>query len=613
MGIKLGLIFILFFILTNYIGIACSSGGGNNGAQAPSPACYPSVRSAASVTPSKESAYCSFNLTFGNPVTVQGLAQFNVRQVSGAGFGAEILGGGIPWAEVQVLDANGSIIQCTETDGSGNFSFTAPRNQNLTVSINSRSFNSHAKVSVLTAPGSDGVYSLSQSFSTATAAASINIGTLTAPATGTVMGGAFNIHSNIVRANDSLRFFVCGSNSPPGCAGFSVAPKITAYWSKGVNPSIYIGQSDPLSFYEVGADQLYILGGSNGDVDSSDTDHFDDAIITHEYGHFIEDHYARTDSPGGPHNGSNILDARLMWGEGWANFFSSAIRANKIYRDCYGTPLGTTGCFLNYDVDKNSNFGSAIDVPSASGEGNFHEFAITRALWDSVDPIRNIAGGATSGSNGGAGDDNLTESVTQPFANFWTTFTGQFPGASQHFRGVGLFLELNNDPAINGSNVLSSQSILPSRQDYGKPLPVTTGPGCLGKTISIFANDPATCTIGSQQVCVRGNLHNCCSNQFASNDFYDVNYDGSFSTISLTRTSGSAELNLYLYREVYTFGNQCDMAVVSTVGSAANKSISLRGLPLGHYMLNVNVFTGNGNPSSPSAYQLFVNSNQVCP
>lgn len=597
--IKIIFITLLFFTITNYVGMAC--GQHSDQVEEVNATCTPTAPIVKNFVASNESAYCNTTQTYANSVTVTSTAEFNVRQISGAGFGAEVTGGPIAYAEVQVLNQSQNIIQCAQTGANGEISFTVPKNlTGLTLRVNSRADNNFLKTSILNNPTEDLFYSLAINFNSGSAN-SLTLPTLTASAGAT--GGAFNILANVLRANEALRFF-----SP----SFTVAPKSIVYWTKGFNPYVYTGGSsnDGVSFYILGSGRLYILGGINGDVDSSDHDHFDDAIISHEYGHFIEDAFSKTDSPGGIHNGNNIIDARLAWGEGWANFFSSAVRANKMYRDCYGTSNGTTGCFLNYNIDTNQ---PSIDVPINSGEGNFREFAITRALWDSVDPIRNIASGPTSGNNDPLDLQNGQDTVTQSFGNFWGTFSGIFASNNEYFRSIGKLLLLNNDPALNGSNVFNADKVLANTKDYAQPLPTTTGAGCSGTSIPIFANDVSSVVINSKTLCVRGNLHHLCSNQLASNDFYDVYYDGSFSSVSIIRTAGTAELGLYLYRTPYNFGNSCDIIAQSALGSGATKTVSFDGLAFGHYMLNVNVYTGNGNPTAQSNYQIFVNSNQVCP
>ncbi|MBK9293459.1 MAG: hypothetical protein IPM57_03305 [Oligoflexia bacterium] len=600
--LKLVFIFFVFFAFTNYIGVACGQNSGNPVSEYPTESCYPTATYTKNFAPSFEEPYCSSVISYSNAVTVTATAAFNVLEQSGIGFGNEILGGPIARAEIQVLDQNNNVIQCSETGPNGEISFLIPKNMaGLKLKINSRADNSFVKASVLNSPSSDNFYSLIVNFNTSNNS-TLDLGSIVAPATDSLEGGAFNILDNILKANEALRYF---SNS------FSVAPKVIVYWQKGVNPYTYVGGSSTVgvSFYVIGSGRLYILGGINGDIDNSDFDHFDNSIINHEYGHFIEDAFSKADSPGGLHDGNHIIDARLAWGEGWANFFSSAIRANKIYSDCYGTQSGSTGCFIYHNMDTNI---PTIDVPNAAGEGNFREFAITRALWDSVDPIRNIASGPTSGAN--PDFNNAQDNLTQPFGNFWDTFSGPFASSSEAFRSVGKFLFMNNDSVLNSSSVFNADKILPNPKDFAQPLPTTGDAACdASAATQIFANDISSYSFNGATICQRGNLHHFCSNQLASNDFYEVNYDGSFSTISISRTSGSAELDMYLYKNPYVFGNQCDIVKQSALGLSSDKSISLSGLAYGKYMLNINVYTGNGNPTSPSGYKIFVDSVRVCP
>lgn len=604
---QIWLLLAFCFVLTNYIGVACSQSSGPSTASKP-------------IAPS-EAAFCSTVQSYpaATGLQVTGDAIFKVRQSTAVGLGGEDAGRPIRFAEIQVVDSSGAVVQCGETDTNGAFSLTVPRGKNLTLKVNSRAqSNGHVYASILESPNTNTFYSLPVSFSTSVGAGvtTLPVGTLTASAvTGSIPGGAFNILNNILRANEALRFNICGGVDTT-CTKFSVAPKVTGYWKMGVNPYVYFGGSPEsgVSFYIPGTSALYILGGINGDVNSSDTDHFDDAVISHEYGHFIEDIFADTNSPGGSHDGNHIFDARLTWSEGWANFFSSFVRGNLFYRDSYGNSSGVTGNFFNYNLETNSppldpTTGNAT---MTAGEGNFREFAVARALWDGIDPLPQ-PGGGTVGSAGGGTDDNITDTNSAvSFVLYWDSFNGALSQATAHFRNVGLFWENVNDAALKASSVLSTQRMSPDRRDYAKPFPTTTGMGCSGTSITITPNDPASCSIGGQTVCSQGNLHVCCSNQLASNDFYDVNYDGSITSITLNRTSGTGEVDLYLYRENYTFGNQSDI-VRMDISSNYPKTINLSNLPLGHYLLNVNVYTGAGNPGAQQ-YQLFVNGmTQVCP
>jgi hypothetical protein len=146
------------------------------------------------------------------------------------------------------------------------------------------------------------------------------LGTLTALATTEdgLLGGAFNILDQLHNANDFIRSKAgsCGSNFV-GCPNFTVAPKVAVYWEPGFNPGSYFEGSSALSFYIPGFSRLFILGGVNGDINYSDTDHFDNSVIIHEFGHFLEDSMFVSDSPGGEHNGNRVIDFCFVWFEGF--------------------------------------------------------------------------------------------------------------------------------------------------------------------------------------------------------------------------------------------------------------------------------------------------------
>ena len=595
----------VYFLLINYIGIACS--------QPESGSTAIRVKGTSS---SLENPYCSTSNEYSNGLIVSGKAQFTIRNATRKGLGGESDGIPIKFAEVQILNSENKEVQCSETDETGSFSFVVPRNQNLKVLVNSRSMNNKVKASILDTPQTNKFYSISQNFDSNSSANTINLPMMTASAKSSeVAGGAFNILFNVLRANESLRFYICGSILTTCSPDFDVAPKVTAYWKAGINPYIYFG-GDPtagLSFYVPGTDKLYILGGINGEVNNTDTDHFDDSVISHEYGHFIEDHYSKSDSPGGSHDGDHILDARLTWSEGWADFFSAAVRGTKYYSDSYGNEDGMTGYYFNYDLDANDD---NLDISNDEGEGNFREFAIARALWDGIDPLP-LPNATDPGTNGSVSQDDNNDDTASPssFTTYWHSFNKTLSSSSFHFRNVGLFLEFINDTTLMSSTAMSFQGIKPSRADYAQPLPITIGSAC---PIKITANDPPHCMIGRTIVCSRGNLHACCSNQLASNDFYDVNVDGSFHSIDLDRVTGTAELDIYLYKDGYTFGDSDDMAAMGSLGTSFPKSVNVDGIPHGHYILNISVYTGNAMeyPPGEASYQLYfngINGTQVCP
>jgi len=371
-----------------------------------------------SLTPLDETNILSISLT-SNLQKIQGASPNPIR-----------------FAEVSVRDSAQNIVQCAETDAQGNFSFQLPQaSGNYTVGVSPRANNANLQAYVLQDPTSNQTYFVNAPVATTSSVSNIK---LIAPATGSLEGGAFNILDQLLRANIFLRNFTsaaqgCGASLYPDCAAFSVGPMVSVYWKKGFNPGTYRG-FDPnsgISYYIAGKSELYIMGGVNGDVDYSDTDHFDNSIIIHEYGHFMEDHYGHSDSPGGSHNAHSQLDPRLAWSEGWADFFQAAVTGEPVYRDTYGNIDGTAGYYFNEDIEDLTS--SSLDRPgtSPSGEGNYHELSITRVLWDAIDPHPVTAASASP----------VDENVQGSFAEIWSAFSGPtsgFHSTNVHFRSAGV-------------------------------------------------------------------------------------------------------------------------------------------------------------------------------
>jgi hypothetical protein len=115
---------------------------------------------------------------------------------------------------------------------------------------------------------------------------------------------AFNVFDMMVTGIDAVRSRMGATTIQP----------LTAFWEPGSTDGTYYNSA------------LNLLGSADDD------DGYDDAVILHEFGHYVEDIYGHSDSPGGSHDGT-ATDPRLAWSEGWATYFSSAARDNAFYVD----------------------------------------------------------------------------------------------------------------------------------------------------------------------------------------------------------------------------------------------------------------------------------------
>lgn len=522
----------------------------------------------------------------------------------------------IRYAEVEVVDAAGKRVQCGETQSDGTVDLNLPLSTNTYfIRVNSRANNSNAVASVLNCPEENAVHYIE---GTVVPDANKSV-TVNAPADGDVQGGAFNILDQIVEANEFLRSEV--SACPfAGCTDFTVAPKVTAYWDKGFNPNTYFGAAQSgISFYLPGYRRLFIMGGIDGDVDNEDTDHFDDSVILHEYGHFLEDVFSNTDSPGGAHSGNAIIDPRLAWSEGWGNFIQGAIRGVADYIDSYGNVSGTTsGLYFNIDIEQSGcgigSSSSGCDMPAFDYEGNFREFAVTRFLWDVHDS--------------GALDDDA-DGVNDAFEDIWAVITmanDGFKNTAEQFRNIGLLVE--KQPLLSSSNwttlVADNEHELGDTLEYARYVDNTgTCPGDL--TMDPYADLDDSGGFST-------------SHLLKNNQFYFYKHSGG--TLNLTlgyqtdvATDQESDLDLYVYNTSARYGNASDIVANSqdyfdnNAATAETESIS-KSLPAGDYLINVKVYTGkysgtgclgsicNGQripAGDPLTLTLTVNGASLCP
>jgi hypothetical protein len=173
--------------------------------------------------------------------------------------------------------------------------------------------------------------------------------------------GAFNILEQIERAND----FVHAADSQFLPFPFAI------FWSERNQnkPGSFKDGFVGTTFFSLTSSTAYILGDRN-----TDSDEYDDSVLIHEYAHMLAAKFSRDDSNGGAHHLGDNLDPRVAWSEGWANFFSGAVRGDSVYRDSSG-PGGAN--VLRFDLEDN--------YPPGSWTGYGSETSVQALLWDFLD------------------------------------------------------------------------------------------------------------------------------------------------------------------------------------------------------------------------------------
>lgn len=401
-------------LLVSVIAIAANScsptlpnvGGGNAGG---------------TVTPEVE--LCATSTTYSSPVTITGTATFfkrglNLTKISGVVTNAKLsapTSAALPirFAEVRVLNAGGTTVQCGRTDGSGNLmaldgtsaltisndpgTYTVKvmsrTNHTLSVPMGKSPFKYFA--SIKKDIYSNEVHNISGTVgSTGAGTISKNLVAYARESESSdISGGAFNIYNSLLVSYEYLSQNTGTSNL--NC----MSPKLDVYWKAGFNPAQYLYPSaDPnnlgtVSFYVRGDNQLYINGGVMGNVSTKDTDHFDDSVIIHELGHHIEDVCGKMDSPGGTHYGLYRIDPRFAWSEGWGNFFGAHVIANNVIDINADLTAQLAGADWSHYLDTRGyedsgvSSGSPLILLNLTRPGNDPEDAGSGRYYDKVDPV----------------------------------------------------------------------------------------------------------------------------------------------------------------------------------------------------------------------------------
>ncbi len=265
---------------------------------------------------------------------------------------------------VKALDENDQVLAETTTNDKGEYVLYVPKNTDVKIRVYARMFK-------------DGVWDLSVVDNTNMKAQYVIEGGLHNSGDGTtkrdlrassgwdgqsysgsrdaapfaILDSINTIMQKVVKANPNIKF-----------------PHLLINWS----PNNVAAGGDPAlgqivtSNYD-GNNNLWILGDAN-----SDTDEYDDHIIIHEWSHFFEDKFSRSDSIGGPHSAGDALDIRVAFGEGFGNAMSAIATDDPIYFDTSG-PNQSTGWYMN------------IESATPENPGWFSEASVQRILYDLYD------------------------------------------------------------------------------------------------------------------------------------------------------------------------------------------------------------------------------------
>ncbi len=257
-------------------------------------------------------------------------------------------------ARVEVFDvALQAVVSVSETDALGRFRVAAPAGRAVSIRVISRL----RSIDLLVADNTNNsaLYAISADVDMRDAPSNILL------VDSTRVSGAFNILEAVQRGNDTVHL-----------ADPAITPlPLTVFWS--VRNASRTGDvregAVGTTHFDLNSGTAFVVGDRG-----TDSDEFDDSVILHEYAHLLAARFSRDDSPGGSHRLGDMLDPRLAWSEGFANFFSSAARNDRVYRDSNG-PEGSR--ILRYDLEEN--------VPAGDRPGYWSEASVQGLLWDLYD------------------------------------------------------------------------------------------------------------------------------------------------------------------------------------------------------------------------------------
>ncbi|MEM6412215.1 MAG: hypothetical protein AAF683_11845 [Pseudomonadota bacterium] len=287
---------------------------------------------------------------------------------------------------VEAVDAGGNVLASTTTSDSGQYSLNVASETDVRIEVEARLLQTTGatwNVPVRDNTSGDALYVLQGSLTNSGSTNSVR--NLMAPSgsdgvssyTGPRTAAPFAILDEIL---NGLRLVEAESPSLD-------FPDLQIFWSvnnRTTGGDISEGEIGSTSFRSGGNSTPTIL--VLGDLDT-DTDEYDEHVITHEFGHYFQELLSRDDSIGGSHSLGSLLDARVAFSEGWGNAISAIITGDNIYVDAgFGSDRG-----FAFNLELNG-IGNALDA-----EGWYGESSVQSILFDVFDSSSDGPDGISAG------------------------------------------------------------------------------------------------------------------------------------------------------------------------------------------------------------------------
>ena len=571
---------LTLFIIINTIS-ACGSGGGSSSASNPSIATlsaaptYPTtveprrpIVAAADPAPTCAQATTGGNINITGRVTFDKVSIGNTPSLNYAA----IINSPARGITVQALTNDSTIINSTSTDASGNYALTVPDNTAIRIFV----------VAELVRTGTPGwnfrvvdntnqklIYS---AIAPASCTGVINeIRDLRAPSgwggtsyTQSRVAGPFNI-IDVVYEDIQL---VLSANAN------MVFQPLNLNWSINNRATAGNKSTGNITTSHFDGAEIYILG-----AEDSDTDEYDDHVISHEWGHYFEFNFSRSDSVGGPHAIGNRLDLRLAFGEGFGNAISAMSTNNPVYTDTMGS---TQLSGFNFNIESNNT----------TNAGWYSESSVHSILYDIYDS-----------------NDDGADTISLGFTPIYTTLVNQ-QNNSTYITSIFTFITgLKNNVNVanhNGiNNIVTGQNI--NASGINESGSNETNSAGIENILPIFQNIDVNGS-GLTNVCVTDNFINSSNdyNKLGANRFihFTISTSGSY-LIQVTNENigvgGVTDPDIKLYN---------DGLIGSGISSTDDLEQTNASLSVGTYILDIYDYNLNlQTKTGPSCFTVTVTAN----
>ena len=227
-------------------------------------------------------------------------------------------------ATVQALGDNDVVLATTTTDDNGHYSLSVAANTSVKIRVKAEM--AIYNVTVVDNTNNAALYVLDGSLTSSGTTNSTR--NLHAPSgwggssyTTTRISAPFAILDSLFIANEKIKAVDANASYA----------KLIVNWSINNVPATGDVTTGQITTSHYNDGKLFILGKEN-----TDTDEFDDHVMLHEWAHYFEDKFSRSDSIGGRHNNGSLLDIRVAFSEGFGNAMSGILTDDPAYKDTIG-------------------------------------------------------------------------------------------------------------------------------------------------------------------------------------------------------------------------------------------------------------------------------------